>query len=480
MNLFGSVDANRRRLYKSFHVNPKRYPVPTPSALTKDQVLALFHDSAGQWFRLRDLLPKVTASRTTLHRRLSEAVTASELEVRGKGAGQEYRVPGNVGTAHLVVPMAQLHAAGAAGPAWSPQARALRAYVQRPRAQRAPVSYQEGLVADYVPNQTFWLSDSLRAKLTSVGRSSGERPAGTYTRDILGQLLIDLAWSSSRLEGNRYNRLETKALIEAAQTASGKTRQETVMVLNHKRAIEFLVDIASQDDPYARVIANMHTMLMDGLMNDEHALGAIRQRLVAIEESVYTPWQAPAQLARMYKMLCEKAQRINDPLEACFFLLTQLPYLQPFDDGNKRTARVACNLPLAKANFAPLAFLDVDDDDYSVALMAVYEKADVSVAVDLFEWAYLRSVQSFAAVKQAMREPDAFRTRLRQELSMAMQQVVAKGMSADAAVATLNLTAEDSETLARLVEHELHALNEHNYARYGLTFNQFDFWHKAQ
>ena len=94
-------------------------------------------------------------------------------------------------------------------------------------------------------------------------------------------------------------------------------------------------------------------------------------------------------------------------------------------------------MPLAKANFAPLAFLDVDDQDYFAALMALYEKADVSVAIDLFEWAYLRSVANFAAVEQAMGEPDAFRTRLRQELSAAIQQVVVHHATPAQAVAEL-------------------------------------------
>jgi len=358
------------------------------------------------------------------------------------------------------------------------QSATLQAAVRN--ALRVPVSYQEGLVADYVPNQTFWLPAAVRAKLAAVGRSTGERPAGTFARDVLGQLLIDLAWSSSRLEGNRYSRLETKTLIEAAHEAEGKTRQEAVMVLNHKRAIEFLVDISGDDDPYARVIANMHGLLMDGLMQDQNALGTVRKRLVTIEESVYTPWQAPAQLDRMYQELCAKAKAITDPLEASFFLLTQLPYLQPFEDGNKRTARVACNLPLAKANFAPLAFLDVSDSDYFLALMTIYEKADVTVAVELFEWAYLRSVQNFAAVKQAMAEPDAFRTRVREDLSRAMQLVVVDDMTANEAVAKLDMKDEDREQLARLVDHELLALNENNHARYGLTFDQFDRWHQAQ
>ena len=452
--------------------------MPFPQALSKDEVVALFRNAGGQRLAVRDLLPQAAASRATLQRRLKEMVAEGTLEAKGTGSGRMYSLATR-GILEATLPALTVEASGTTGPQWSARSQELRKYVLSPRRARTPVTYQEALVGDYVPNETFWLPGPVRTKLAVLGRSTGERPAGTYARDILGQLLIDLSWSSSRLEGNRYSRLETKTLIEAARTASGKTRQETVMVLNHKRAIEFLVDIAPHEDPYRRVIANMHALLMDGLMKDEHALGKIRERLVVIEESAYTPWQIPAELQRMYTMLCEKAEAIADPLEASFFLLTQLAYLQPFEDGNKRTARVACNLPLAKANFAPMAFLDVDDKDYFASLLAIYEKADVSVAVNLFEWAYVRSVQNFAAVKQAMAEPDAFRTRVRQQLSLAMQQVVVQRLSADAAVAALDIAQDDREPLARLVEHELHALNELNYARYGLTFGQFDAWHRG-
>lgn len=453
--------------------------MPARPALSDDDLLALFQNSDQHWVAPRYLLERLDASRSTVQRRLIALEAAGRLEVRGTGALREYRLA-NTGSANLVLPMATLEARGTTGPAWSPESQALRTYVQQPRAARTPVSYQPWLIADYTPNQTFWLPLSLRNKLTAVGRSSAERPAGTYARDILSQLLIDLAWSSSRLEGNRYSRLETKTLIEAAQQAQGKTRQETVMVLNHKRAIEFLVDVAPYNDEYRRVIANMHAQLMDGLLHDESALGAIRKRFVYIEESVYVPLAAPAELERLFDLLCAKAQAITDPLEASFFILTQVAYLQPFEDGNKRTARVASNLPLAKANFAPLAFLDVDDQDYFLALMAIYEKADVRVAVDIFEWAYLRSVQNFTAVKQAMAEPDAFRTRLRRQLSQSIQQAVVQGMTPEAAVATLNIADSDREPLARLVEHELGGLTEYNHARYGLTFNQFDAWRKAK
>jgi hypothetical protein len=453
--------------------------MPARSALSDEDLLAVFRSFGRDWLAPRQLLERLDVSRSTLQRRLIALEAAGHLEVRGAGALREYRLT-NTGAANLLVPMATLKAHGTPGPTWSPESQALRAYVQQPRAARTPVSYQEHLLADYTPNESFWLPSSLRSKLAAAGQSAGERPAGTFARDVLNQLLIDLSWSSSRLEGNRYTRLETKTLIEAAQKAEGKTRQETVMVLNHKRAIEFLVDIAPYNDQYRRVIANMHAQLMDGLLHDESALGALRKRLVYIEESVYVPLALPAEIERLFDLLCAKAQAIADPLEASFFLLTQVAYLQPFEDGNKRTARVASNLPLAKANYAPLAFLDVDDQDYFLALMAIYEKADVTVAVDLFEWAYLRSVQNFTAVKQAMAEPDAFRTRLRPQLSLGIQQVVVHAMTPKDSVATLDIADVDREPLMRLIERELATLTEYNHARYGLTFKQFDVWRKAK
>ena len=448
-----------------------------PRVLTQQEVVDLFAGDADHWWAPRELEPLIKASRVTLNRRLAEAVAAGLVESRGKGALRQYRHiprPDATATASIHLPSQLVAARATAGPQWSKHAVALRQYVQQPRGARTPVTYQEHLVGSYVPNRTFWLPESLRAKLTAVGRSSGERPAGTYARDILGQLLIDLAWASSRLEGNRYSRLETKNLIEAGTSADGKTRQESVMILNHRKAIEFLVDVAAHDDPLYRVVGNLHSLLMDGLLRDERGLGTIRQRVVVIEDSVYTPWQTPAEIERMYRLLCGKAQAIADPLEGAFFLFTQLPYLQPFEDGNKRTSRVACNLPLARANFAPLAFLDVEDADYFSALLALYEKADVAVAVDLFEWAYLRSAQSYATVRQAMRDPDPFRTRLREPLNVALQGVVARGLPLPQAVAELILAPEDVAPLTALVAHELASLNEFNHARYGLTYRQFD------
>lgn len=124
----------------------------------------------------------------------------------------------------------------------SPESVAIKVYVRQPRQNRQPVSYRLEFLEAYHPNQTFYLPESLRAQLHDLGRSPlDDAPAGTFARDILNRLLIDLSWASSRLEGNTYSRFDTERLIEFGQAASDKDAEETQMILNYKVAIEFLV-----------------------------------------------------------------------------------------------------------------------------------------------------------------------------------------------------------------------------------------------
>ena len=127
----------------------------------------------------------------------------------------------------------------------SPEGGIIRDLVRQPLMRRKPVGYQRSFLEEYEPGITFYLSESLRVQFNEMGRTSaGERPAGTYARGILNRLLIDLSWASSRLEGNTYNRLDTQNLIEFGQAAEGKDIQETQMILNHKAAIEMLIEEA--------------------------------------------------------------------------------------------------------------------------------------------------------------------------------------------------------------------------------------------
>ncbi len=185
----------------------------------------------------------------------------------------------------------------------------------------------------------------------------GQQPASTYARKVLEQLLIDLSWSSSRLEGNRYTLLATQELFKSGvPDANGHIDADTVMLLNHKRAIEFLVDAVPTYGLTTALIQNLHALLLQDLLADSDALGTIRQTVVNITDTVYVPTQVPSLLQEMLPMVVDKARLIKNPVEAAFFLWVNLAYLQPFEDGNKRCSRLAANIPLMLYNCAPCLF----------------------------------------------------------------------------------------------------------------------------
>ena len=179
----------------------------------------------------------------------------------------------------------------------SPQGEEIKAYVRQPRALRPPVGYKLAFLEQYHPNHTAYLPQGLRDQLHSMGGSPADQtPAGTFARDILNRLLIDLSWASSQLEGNTYSRLDTARLIEFGQAAEGKDALETQMILNHKQAIEYLVFDPAHAQLIPDVIIALHAFLSDGLMADPQAVGRIRRRAVEIGGSVYLPVALPQRL----------------------------------------------------------------------------------------------------------------------------------------------------------------------------------------
>ena len=137
---------------------------------------------------------------------------------------------------------------------------------------RAPVGYKLAFLEQYHPNRTAYLPPDLRDQLHTMGRArTGQAPAGTFARDILNRLLIDLSWASSQLEGNTYSRLDTERLIELGQAAEGKNALETQMILNHKLAIEYLVLNPAHAQVTPDCVVALHAFLSDGLMADPTA-----------------------------------------------------------------------------------------------------------------------------------------------------------------------------------------------------------------
>lgn len=300
-------------------------------------------------------------------------------------------------------------------------------FLDTPLHAREKMSYNRDFLDSYAPNKTAYVPKNVRKKLFEEGKRFDKAlAAGTYARQICQRLLIDLSYNSSRLEGNTYSRLDTQKLVEEGITAEGKVHEETVMIMNHKEAILFLVENAQEIELNSLTIRNLHHLLAQDLLANPEACGNIRTIELDIGQSTYKPLNNFHQLKELFELILFKARKIEDPFEQSLFLLVHLSYLQAFEDVNKRTSRLSCNIPFIKENLCPLSFTDVSRDDYTAALLTVYEKNNIEPMLELFSWAYLRSCEQYGVVKKSLGEIDAFRIQYRQQRKEVMGLVVKK------------------------------------------------------
>jgi len=354
-------------------------------------------------------------------------------------------------------------------------------YIDQPPEARKPVGYQRDFLDAYRPNETWYLSESLRRQLHKMGRTADvNEPAGTYSRAILNRLLIDLSWASSHLEGNTYSRLDTRELIEHGKAARGKAAIETQMILNHKTAIELLVENIDSAEFNRYTLMNLHSALAENLLPNPADEGRTRQHAVDIGKSVYRPLSTPQQIEDALELLLGKANQIEDPFEQSFFMMVHLPYLQPFADINKRTSRLAANLPLFRANLCPLTFLDVPEQAYSRATLGVYEMTRVELLRDLYVWAYERSTQEYLAIKQDLAEPDPLRLAWRDFIKQAIREVITQPrvdpLSCVQRAVAERVPEDEQAAVQALIVEELRRLHEGGLARYGLRPSEFTAW----
>src|SRR5580693_2825956 len=196
------------------------------------------------------------------------------------------------------------------------------------------------------------------------------------------------------------------------------------MILNHKDAIEFLVSSAEDIGFNRYTILNLHALLANNLLADPMAAGRLRHIAIGIEKSTYHPLEVPQLVEECFDQILATAAAIKDPFEQSLFVMVQLPYLQPFDDVNKRVSRLAANIPFIKGNLSPLSFAEVPRRTYTEAVFGVYELRQINLLKDVFIWAYERSAARYAAVRQSLGEPDPFRLRFREQLREIIGEVV--------------------------------------------------------
>jgi hypothetical protein len=424
------------------------------------------------------------ASRRSLQRKLSEWSRTGALRAHGGGRSRRYFSPESPAPQRVEgVIAAQLDGIQGGEPyiPVSTEGREIRELVRRPIIDRPPVGYNRGFLDGYVPEAPPYLPEILTRHLHELGGSPhAARPAGTYAREIFNRLLVDLSWASSRLEGNTYSLLDTEQLIQQGKAAAGKDAKETQMILNHKAAIEFLVDSAQDIRVDRFTVFNLHALLSDNLLGDLQQSGRLRAAPVAIGSSTYVPTAIPQLIDELFTQLLDKAAAIRDPFEQSFFLMVQLPYLQPFIDVNKRTSRLAANIPLIRKNLVPLSFIDVPEQSYVDGLVGVYELNRVELARDVFVWAYERSVARYKTVRDSLPEPDPFRLRHRTALIEVIGEIVRSRLPPSVeqiqSLAAPLVPPDDRQRFSDLVLAELRGLHEGNIARFRLRPAELREW----
>ena len=366
-------------------------------------------------------------------------------------------------------------------PPLSTAGREVLTLLRRPIFDRPWVGYQRAFLDHYMPNETHYLPEAAVSHLHELGHPlQGDRPAGTFARDILDRLLIDLSWASSRLEGNTYSLLDTERLIRAGEAAVGKNAKETQMILNHKAAIELVVNSAEEIGINRFTICNLHALLAENLLDDPQLAGRLRTSAVGVAGTRYIPTAIPQLIEEMFAQLLEKASAVRDPFEQALFLMVQLPYLQPFIDVNKRTSRLAANIPLITHNLAPLSFIGVPERAYTEGVMAFYEFNRVELIRDVFVWAYERSCQLYVTVLDSLPDPDPFRLKYRVALRNVIGSVIRDNKTPTADVireyARGVVPPDDLARFGEVALQDLQGLHEGNIARYDLRPSEFHAW----
>lgn len=424
-------------------------------------------------------------ARRTLQRRLALLVRDGRIAREGVGRAIKYRLAPITGHLNSILEDDTLSATGEVYVPISPEGEAIKSDVRQSLQARRPVGYRNEFLEAYAPNRTYYLPGKIREQFRILGRvPTGEQAAGTFARDILNRLLIDLSWASSHLEGNTYSRLDTERLIEFGQVAEGKDALETQMILNHKAAIEYLVREADHIGITREALIALHAFLSDGLLPDPLDCGRLRRRAVEIAGSVFRPVALPQRIEELFGIVVTMAEEIQDPFEQAFFAMVHLPYLQPFEDVNKRVSRLAANIPFLRHNLCPLSFIDVPERAYVDALLGVYELNRVELLRDVFVWAYERSCQQYVAVQHQLVPPDTFRLRLRTALTEVIRAIVLGriALSADAIqnIVPTSITDDDRPRFITLVISELTTLHAGNAIRFGIRPLEFETWRESQ
>ena len=309
-------------------------------------------------------------SDATMKRLIASGVQDGSIVVEGKARATRYRLSDQ---AHLLMPLN------------------LDTYFSQDQDKRqVQTSFNFDLIRQQLPVVVLFTDDEMELlnELQAEFRQHISEMTDNEYRKEMERLGIDLSWKSSQIEGNTYSLLETERLLRESKTADGKTKEEAVMLLNHKDALRFVLD----NPDYLQHLTISHIEDIHQLLTKELSVDrGIRHRRVGITGTNYHPLDNEFQIREALRDTCELINGKENVFEKALLTLVLLSYIQAFSDGNKRTARITSNAILIANGYCPLSFRSVDSIDYKKAMLIFYEQNNLyafkKIFIEQFEFA---------------------------------------------------------------------------------------------
>lgn len=313
-------------------------------------------------------------SDSTMKRLLSAAVKKGNIETAGRGPATKYKLTPQ---AHVTMPLD------------------LATYFDKDIDEREiQESFNFDLIRDVLPKVDIFTKEELEV-LNAAQMEFKKNTEGMTEleyRKEMERLGVDLSWKSSQIEGNTYSLLETERLLKDKQTASGKTKEEAIMLLNHKDALDFVLDIPDYlKELSVHRIEDIHSILTKELEVDRN----IRHRRVGITGTNYRPLDNEFQIREALEDTCTLVNGKDNVFEKALLTLVLLSYIQAFVDGNKRTARITSNAILIANGYCPISFRTVDSIDYKKAMLIFYEQNNIAAFKKIFIEQFLFAVKTY-------------------------------------------------------------------------------------
>ena len=313
-------------------------------------------------------------SDSTMKRLLSAAVKEGNIETAGRGPATKYKLTPQ---AHVTMPLD------------------LATYFNKDIDEReVQESFNFDLIRDVLPKVEIFTKEEL--EVLNAAQMEFEKNTEGMTeleyRKEMERLGVDLSWKSSQIEGNTYSLLETERLLKDKQTASGKTKEEAIMLLNHKDALDFVLDAPDYlKELSVHRIEDLHSILTKELEVDRN----IRHRRVGITGTNYRPLDNEFQIREALEDTCTLVNGKDNVFEKAILTLVLLSYIQAFVDGNKRTARITSNAILIANGYCPISFRTVDSIDYKKAMLMFYEQNNIAAFKKIFIEQFLFAVKTY-------------------------------------------------------------------------------------